>query len=120
MTTNEQSDSTVSADVKFQRILIVEDLEDSRESLRELLSHTLGAEVDTAADGEQALTKLNEQPYSLVITDLKMPKLNGMDLIDEIQRRKMSVSVIVSTAHGGVRDAVQATKKGVCDFLIKP
>ena len=59
-----------------QRVLVVEDLEDTRASLQELLQLSLGLDVDTAEDGARALALLRERPYSLVITDLRMPKLS--------------------------------------------
>jgi DNA-binding NtrC family response regulator len=103
-----------------QRILVVEDLPDTRESLQALLKLGLKLEIDTAEDGSQALTMLGERPYSLVITDLKMPKLGGIKLIHEIQEKKLPSTVIVTTGHGSVADAVEAMKLGAYDFLIKP
>jgi DNA-binding NtrC family response regulator len=103
-----------------QRVLFVEDLDDSRTSLQELLRMALNLEVDTAEDGKQALDLLEERPYSLVITDLRMPKMDGMKLIEEIQNRKLPVTVVVTTGHGGVNDAVQAMRMGAYDFLTKP
>jgi DNA-binding NtrC family response regulator len=103
-----------------QRVLVVEDLDDSRTSLQELLRMALNLEVDTAEDGKQALDLLEERPYSLVITDLRMPKMDGMKLIEEIQNRKLPVTVVVTTGHGGVSDAVQAMRMGAYDFLTKP
>lgn len=103
-----------------QPVLVVEDLEDTRSSLQELLQVSLGLEVDTAADGSQALTMLQQKSYSLVITDLRMPKLGGMKLLAEIQNRKLPVTVIVTTGHGSIKDAVEAMHLGAYDFLTKP
>jgi DNA-binding NtrC family response regulator len=103
-----------------QRILVVEDLEDTRNSYQELLNLSLGLDVDTAADGEQGLRMLEERPYSLVITDLRMPKITGMRLIEEIQARKMPTTIIVTTGHGSIKDAVGAMRMGAYDFLTKP
>ncbi|QVL34571.1 sigma-54-dependent Fis family transcriptional regulator [Telmatocola sphagniphila] len=103
-----------------QRVLVVEDLEDTRVSQQQLLCLSLGLEVDTAEDGQAALSMLLERNYSLVITDLRMPKLNGMKLIEEINQRKLPVTVIVTTGHGGVNDAVNAMRMGAYDFLVKP
>jgi DNA-binding NtrC family response regulator len=103
-----------------QRILVVEDLDDARTSLQELLQLSLNLEVDTANDGEQGLKKLEANSYSLVITDLRMPKLSGMKLIEKIQERKLPVTVIVTTGHGSITDAVQAMRMGAYDFLTKP
>jgi DNA-binding NtrC family response regulator len=103
-----------------QRVLVVEDLKDARESLQTLLKVALKLEVDTAADGGVALTMLGERPYSLIITDLKMPKVDGMKLIQEIQAKKLRSTVIVTTGYGSVNDAVEAMKLGAYDFLVKP
>src|SRR4051812_24420721 len=91
-----------------QRILVVEDLEDARVSLQTLLQMQLKLEVDAAEDGSKALTLLGERPYSLVITDLRMPRVDGMKLIHEIQTRKLPCTVIVTTGHGSIKDAVEA------------
>src|ERR1700722_14593436 len=103
-----------------QRVLIVEDLEDARESLKELLEVSLGLEVDTAEDGAKGLQMLRQQHYSLVITDLRMPKLSGMKLIESVQAEKIPVTVIVTTGHGSIKDAVEAMRMGAFDFLTKP
>ena len=103
-----------------QRILVVEDLPDTRTSLQEVLQLSLKIEVDTAEDGDQGLKMLLERPYSLVITDLRMPKVSGMKMIEEIQSRRLPVTIIVTTGHGSIRDAVEAMRLGAYDFLIKP
>ena len=103
-----------------QRVLVVEDLEDTRTTLVELLRLVLKLDVDAAENGEQALALLADKPYSLVVTDLRMPKVSGMKLIEEIQARKLPVTVIVTTGHGGVSEAVKAMRLGAYDFLTKP
>jgi DNA-binding NtrC family response regulator len=103
-----------------QRVLIVEDLEDARESLKELLQVSLGLEVDTAEDGAKGLVMLRQQPYSLLITDLRMPKLSGMKLIETVQAEKIPVTIIVTTGHGSIKEAVEAMRMGAFDFLTKP
>jgi DNA-binding NtrC family response regulator len=102
-----------------QRVLVVEDLEDTRASLQELLQMN-ELEVDTAEDGAAALALLRQKPYSLVITDLRMPKLGGMKLIEAIQEEKIPATVIVTTGHGSIKDAVEAMRMGAYDFLTKP
>src|SRR5271166_2893331 len=104
----------------LQRLLVVEDHEDTRHSMQEMLSLALHLPVDAAADGAHGLEMLTEKPYSVVITDLRMPKLNGMKLIEEIQARQISVTVIVTTGHGSVSEAVQAMRMGAYDFITKP
>lgn len=103
-----------------QRILIVEDLDDQRTSLQELIKLSLKLEVDTAADGAEGLEMLRARPYSLVITDLRMPKVTGMQLIQTVQHEQIPVTVIVTTGHGSVKDAVEAMRMGAYDFLTKP
>ncbi len=103
-----------------QRVLIAEDYEDTRQSLKQLLELTLGLEVDTADDGAQALEALLAKPYSVLVTDLRMPRLSGMKLLEEIVKRKIGVTVIVTTGHGAVADAVNAMRMGAYDFLTKP
>lgn len=110
----------VSAQPAAQRVLIVEDLEDTRTSLRDLLEVALKLEVEVAEDGGQALALLEAEPFSLVITDLRMPRLGGMKLIEQIQERKIPVTVIVTTGHGSIKDAVEAMRLGAYDFLTKP
>ena len=128
MTENELSYREVSEDARSlvwnpasgQRILIVEDDEDTRNTFQQLLVMTLGVEVELAADGAEALELLLDGPYSIVITDLRMPKLDGMKLIAEIQARHLPVTVIVTTGHGSIDDAVQAMRMGAYEFLTKP
>jgi DNA-binding NtrC family response regulator len=111
---------TEAADAPSQRIMVVEDVKDARDTLQALLKVALKLEVDAAADGSQALTLLEERSYSLIVTDLKMPKIDGMKLIQEIQTKRLPCTVIVTTGNGTVADAVEAMKLGAYDFLIKP
>lgn len=103
-----------------QRVLVVEDLPDARDSLQMLLRVALDVEVDAAEDGGRALALLAERPYSLVVTDLKMPKINGMRLLREVKDRRLPCTVIVVTGHGAVKEAVEAMRLGAYDFLTKP
>ncbi len=88
--------------------------------MQEMLGLALHLPVDVAADGARGLEMLAEKPYSVVITDLRMPKLHGMKLIEEIQARQIPVTVIVTTGHGSVSEAVQAMRMGAYDFITKP
>jgi DNA-binding NtrC family response regulator len=103
-----------------RRILIVEDNEVTQRQLQQLLERDDHVKVDTARDGAEALEALNKQNYSVVITDLKMPRLHGMQLIEEVQKRRLPVTVIVSTGHGSIDEAVQAMRMGAYDFITKP
>ena len=101
-------------------ILIVEDDEGARNKLQALLQTDPGLRVDTTKDGDQALQRLLENNYSVLVTDLRMPRLDGMQLLKEVQRRGLPVTVIVTTGYGSIDDAVQAIRMGAYDFLTKP
>jgi DNA-binding NtrC family response regulator len=103
-----------------RRILIVEDDALASRHLRQLMPADGLFQVEAVQDGAQALAKLEEQPFSLVITDLRMPHLDGMELIQAIQDRHLPVTVIVTTGEGSVEEAVQAMRLGVYHFLTKP
>src|SRR5262245_42124592 len=103
-----------------QRILVPEDLTDARTTLQQLLHLSLNLPVEAAEDGAKALHMLQERPYSVLVTDLKMPKLGGLKLMEAIREKKLDVTVIVTTGNGGVEEAVQAMRMGAYDFLIKP
>jgi DNA-binding NtrC family response regulator len=103
-----------------RRILIAEDSDLTRQQLQQLLEADLAVAVDLAANGREALEALKERPYSLVLTDLRMPGIGGMELIEEVKKRQLPVTIIVTTGHGSVDEAVQAMKLGATDFLTKP
>lgn len=100
-------------------VLIVEDEEGARNKLQALLQDP-EMRVDVTKDGDQALQKLLENNYSILITDLRMPRLDGMQLLKEVQRRGLPVTVIVTTGYGSIDEAVQAIRMGAYDFLTKP
>src|SRR5262245_194131 len=102
------------------RVLIAEDNEQTSQQLRLLLEKSLGVSVDVADDGKQALEALKRNYYSLFLTDLKMPRLDGMELIEQIQQQEMPVTVVVMTGHGSIENAVEAMRLGAYDFLTKP
>ena len=103
----------------MSRILIVDDEFNMRVVLEALLKKE-GYEVSTASDGVEALKILAEEEVSVVVTDLKMPKLDGMGLLDRIMENYPSIPVIMITAHGTVSNAVDALKKGAFDYITKP
>jgi DNA-binding NtrC family response regulator len=76
--------------------------------------------VDTTSDGRQALSALKEEYYSIFLTDLKMPFLDGMHLIHEINKQRIPVTVVVMTGHGSIDGAVEAMQAGAYDFFTKP
>ncbi|MGD8174997.1 sigma 54-interacting transcriptional regulator [Marinimicrobium sp. ARAG 43.8] len=98
-------------------------LVDDDPSILQLLSMRLGASgyrVLTAEDGEQALSLLEHEPVSVVVTDLRMEPMNGMTLFAHIQQQWPNLPVIMLTAHGSIREAVDATQQGLFSFLTKP
>ncbi len=100
-------------------VLIVDDEVNIRRVLAAMLKRE-GYEVTTAADGEQALGVLHRTPVHVVVTDLVMPRLGGMDLLRRVSADFPDVPVIVITAHGSVDSAVAALKAGAFDYITKP
>ena len=100
-------------------IAIVDDEARMRRSLTMLLSD-LEANFIEAADGHEALSIWEQDIPDVVITDLKMPKLSGMELLREIKKRDPDVPVIVITAYGSIENAVEAMKEGAFDYITKP
>jgi two-component system, NtrC family, response regulator len=100
-------------------VLIVDDELNIRRVLAAMLARE-GYEVTAAADGEQALAVLQKTPVHVVVTDLVMPRLGGLELLGRIGSEFPDVPVIVITAHGTVDSAVQALKAGAFDYITKP
>jgi DNA-binding NtrC family response regulator len=100
-------------------VLIVDDEVNIRRVLAAMLKRE-GYEVTTAADGEQALGVLQKTPVHVVVTDLVMPRLGGMELLRRVAGDFPDVPVIVITAHGSVDSAVAALKAGAFDYITKP
>jgi len=96
------------------RILVVEDDANTRESLQKALNAS-GNEVLLAQDGVSALAALEARPADLVISDIRMPKMDGMQLLAEIHKRYPSTQVILVTAYGKIETAVDAMKRGALD-----
>ena len=102
-----------------KQILVVDD----EPNLRRVLSAQLtrdGYEVHTAEDGEQALALLRDHHIDVVITDLKMPRVDGMELLRQVMQMDASLPVVMITAHGTVDNAVEALKTGAFDYITKP
>ena len=102
-----------------KQVLIVDDEPNLRKILAAQLSRD-GYEVMLAEDGEQGLTMLRENHIDLVVTDLKMPKVDGMTLLREALREQPDLPIVMITAHGTVDTAVEALKLGAFDYLTKP
>ncbi len=100
-------------------ILLADDEETLRENLAQVLQEE-GFEVIACRDGTQALKALRQNPVDAIITDLRMPGVTGMDLIDHAKKLSPEAIIIVVTAFGEVETAVEAMKKGVHDYICKP
>jgi len=103
----------------MNKILVVDDELNMRLVLKTLLNKE-GYEVATASDGLEAMKVLKSGDVNVVVTDLKMPRLDGMGLLDRVIREYPSTPVIIITAHGTVATAVDALKKGAFDYITKP
>jgi DNA-binding NtrC family response regulator len=106
---------------RIPHLLIVDDEERLRRVLAMLLSN-MKVKMSLAADGQEALEKLEEEEnhFDLVITDLRMPRLDGMDLLAKVRERWPETPVMVITAFGSVESAVEAMKAGAIDYITKP
>ncbi|MGZ5052036.1 MAG: sigma-54-dependent transcriptional regulator [Methylobacter sp.] len=101
------------------RVLIADDEANARRVL-EILLRKLGCETCSAADGKAALKLLQETPVDLLITDLNMPGMSGLELLETLRKDGHTFPVIVVTAYGTVENAVAAMKLGASDFIIRP
>ncbi len=100
-------------------ILIVDDDESLREVLVDAVTN-LGHQAIAACDGVEALDKFRESSFDIVLTDLKMPQMDGLRLLEEIKKLKYDAVVIMITAFPTVDSAVQAIKLGAYDYITKP
>ncbi len=101
-------------------ILIVDDEPDMLHLLKRSLEPELDCAVDTAPSGETALRLLSEKPYDLVLADIKMPGMDGLELLEMVKRNNPEVTVMMMTAYGSIDTAVAAMKNGAHDFITKP
>lgn len=104
----------------MERTILVVDDEDSLRRVTQLRLEQAGYSTATAASGEEALRRIDQQPINLVLTDLRMPGMSGLDLLREVKQISPETAVIVITAYGTIESAVQAIKAGAFDYVIKP
>jgi len=104
---------------KRKNLLIVDDEKNIRLTLAQSLE-SLGLDIDTAVNGEEALQKLTIGEYGLLLLDLKMPGMDGMEVLKHICDSRPDIRVIIITAHGTIDTAVEAMKLGAVDFIQKP
>lgn len=100
-------------------LLIIDDEKAIRKTLTEILSFE-GYKIDEAADGEEGLKKFKEKTFDLVLCDIKMPKLDGIEFLQKAGEINPDVPIIMISGHGNIETAVEAVKKGAYDYISKP
>lgn len=105
--------------MKRSAVLIVDDEKNIRLTLSQTLE-VLDLETDTAVNGEEALAKLRGKEFGLILLDLKMPGMDGMEVLRQVRDIRPDIRVIIITAHGTIESAVEAMKLGAVDFIQKP
>lgn len=105
--------------MKAKKILIVDDEKNIRMTIRQSLAD-MDVETDTAINGEEALSKLEDADFGLVLLDLRMPGMDGMEVLQKLSKDRPDIRVVIITAHGTIDSAVDAMKLGAVDFIQKP
>lgn len=101
------------------KVLIVDDEERFRITLRKLLG-VQGVEANTAGSAKEAFEELNNQPYDVVLLDVRMPEMNGIEALAEIKKTHRDLEVIILTGHASVDIAVEIMRLGGYEYLLKP
>ena len=101
------------------KLLIVDDEKSIRDALRDILEYE-EYEVDEAKDGEEGLEMLLKTQYDVALCDIKMPKLDGLEMLLKAKEEGVITQFIMISAFGNVENAVEATKRGAYDFITKP
>ena len=101
------------------RILIIDDERSIRNSLKEILVDE-GYEVDTAEDGAMALEMVDKEKYSVIFCDIKMPGMDGVEVLDKMVQLGIDAAIVMISGHGDITTAVECIKKGAFDFIPKP
>jgi DNA-binding NtrC family response regulator len=100
-------------------ILIIDDEKAIRKTLSEILSYE-GYKIEEASDGEEGLKKFSTTTFDVVLCDIKMPKMDGIEFLEKARMINADVPIIVISGHGNIETAVEAVKKGAFDFISKP
>lgn len=101
------------------KILVIDDEKSIRNTLKEILEYE-GHEVQDAADGLEGLKKTEGEKFDIILCDIKMPKMDGMELLDKLMEASIDTPIIMISGHGTIETAVEAIKKGAYDFISKP
>jgi len=100
-------------------ILLVDDEANLRTVFSDVLKRA-GYRVNTVEDGHEAVKEVEENTYNLALVDLRMPRMDGIEVLENIKKRKPELPVIIYTGYGSVTTAVEAMRKGASDYLNKP
>jgi DNA-binding NtrC family response regulator len=103
----------------MSNILIIDDEKAIRKTLSEILSYE-GYKLDEAGDGEEGLKKFREKEYDVVLCDIKMPKIDGIEFLEKVKELNTDIPIIMISGHGTIETAVEAVKKGAYDYISKP
>lgn len=103
----------------MSNILIIDDEKAIRKTLSEILSYE-GYKIEEAGDGEEALKKLKEKEFDVVLCDIKMPKVDGIEFLEKSREINADTPIIMISGHGTIETAVEAVKKGAYDYISKP
>jgi two-component system, NtrC family, nitrogen regulation response regulator NtrX len=101
------------------RILVIDDETGIREAIRMTLEYE-GYKIDEARSGQDGLDKAARVPYDAILLDIKMPVLDGIEVLENLREQKILTPVVMVSGHGDVHTAVECTKRGAFDFLEKP
>ena len=104
---------------KTTRIMVVDDEEIVRESFFHWFKK-YGHTVETAASGFEALEKLQQSPFQVMFVDIKMPGMDGIELLEKVKQEYPDIIVVIITAYGSIESAVKAMRIGASDYLLKP
>ncbi|HEV3222569.1 MAG TPA: sigma-54 dependent transcriptional regulator [Puia sp.] len=103
----------------MSNILIVDDEKAIRKTLSEILSYE-GYKIDEAGDGEEGIRKFRDKEYDVILCDIKMPKMDGIEFLEKAKELNPDIPVIMISGHGTIETAVEAVKKGAYDYISKP
>ena len=103
----------------MSQILIIDDEKAIRKTLSEILSYE-GYKIDDAENGEEGLKKIKEKSYDVILCDIKMPKVDGLEFLEKAKEINPDVPIIMISGHGTIETAVEAVKKGAFDYVAKP
>jgi two-component system nitrogen regulation response regulator NtrX len=103
----------------MSKILVIDDQQSIRKTLKEILEYE-NFEIDEAEDGQKGLDMARKNGYDVILCDIKMPKLDGIEFLDKIMAEGSDIPVIMISGHGNIDTAVEAIKKGAYDYIAKP